>query len=150
MPASVPAAPPEPVRFPLSWLLEHAAPPLQYRAVTEVARLEGVDRSRLAALPLSYRPALTLALQQSSDGTWNQRMLTLPSGKGAEHFAGVRSEEHTSELQSHRDLHSFPTRRSSDLTPGADPGAAAVLGWYVEPAHAHPPVGEGGGALRGR
>src|ERR671927_343811 len=28
-----------------------------------------------------------------------------------------RSEEHTSELQSHRDLHSFPTRRSSDLGP---------------------------------
>src|SRR5476649_2245728 len=27
----------------------------------------------------------------------------------------LRSEEHTSELQSHRDLHSFPTRRSSDL-----------------------------------
>src|SRR5476649_2013806 len=26
-----------------------------------------------------------------------------------------RSEEYTSELQSHRDLHSFPTRRSSDL-----------------------------------
>src|SRR5476649_369702 len=26
-----------------------------------------------------------------------------------------RSEQHTSELQSHRDLHSFPTRRSSDL-----------------------------------
>src|SRR5476649_2662061 len=32
----------------------------------------------------------------------------------------VRSEEHTSELQSHRDLHSFPTRRSSDLCDGAD------------------------------
>src|SRR5579875_975208 len=30
---------------------------------------------------------------------------------------GHRSEEHTSELQSHRDLHSFPTRRSSDLCP---------------------------------
>src|SRR5476649_2463175 len=29
-----------------------------------------------------------------------------------------RSEEHTSELQSHRDLHSFPTRRSSDLRLG--------------------------------
>src|ERR671916_539195 len=28
---------------------------------------------------------------------------------------GARSEEHKSELQSHRDLHSFPTRRSSDL-----------------------------------
>src|SRR5476649_426798 len=34
-------------------------------------------------------------------------------------MAGVlqgRSEEHTSELQSHSDLHSFPTRRSSDLS----------------------------------
>src|SRR5476649_2911262 len=30
-------------------------------------------------------------------------------------FQSRRSEEHTSELQSHRDLHSFPTRRSSDL-----------------------------------
>src|ERR671917_441040 len=30
-------------------------------------------------------------------------------------FRFGRSEEHTSELQSHRDLHSFPTRRSSDL-----------------------------------
>src|SRR5579875_1824122 len=29
--------------------------------------------------------------------------------------AEARSEEHTSELQSHSDLHSFPTRRSSDL-----------------------------------
>src|ERR687894_130272 len=31
------------------------------------------------------------------------------------HLLDGRSEEHTSELQSHRDLHSFPTRRSSDL-----------------------------------
>src|SRR5947207_3424909 len=31
----------------------------------------------------------------------------------------ARSEEHTSELQSHSDLHSFPTRRSSDLASGA-------------------------------
>src|ERR1035438_1170109 len=51
---------------------------------------------------------------------------------GAEAVHPARSEEHTSELQSlrhlacrlflqsgprHRDLHSFPTRRSSDLTP---------------------------------
>src|SRR5437773_154421 len=30
-------------------------------------------------------------------------------------FSSVRSEEHTSELQSHPDLRPFPTRRSSDL-----------------------------------
>src|ERR671927_271563 len=34
---------------------------------------------------------------------------------------GSRSEEHTSELQSHSDLHSFPTRRSSDLDLRARP-----------------------------
>src|ERR1044072_9133861 len=33
-----------------------------------------------------------------------------------------RSEEHTSELQSHRDLHSCPTRRSSDLSAEAARG----------------------------
>src|ERR671927_328309 len=41
-----------------------------------------------------------------------------PSGKilsGGVDSNALRSEEHTSELQSHRDLHSFPTRRSSDL-----------------------------------
>src|SRR5215211_5750171 len=32
------------------------------------------------------------------------------------HTVRERSEEHTSELQSHSDLHSFPTRRSSDLS----------------------------------
>src|SRR5476649_1010871 len=36
-----------------------------------------------------------------------------------------RSEEHTSELQSHRDLHSFPTRRSSDL--GAQFGKTVLM-----------------------
>src|SRR5882672_4590071 len=34
---------------------------------------------------------------------------------GGQHQDDDRSEEHTSELQSHSDLHSFPTRRSSDL-----------------------------------
>src|SRR5579875_3894898 len=45
-----------------------------------------------------------------------------------------RSEEHTSELQSHRDLHSFSTRRSSDLIHIAFPSVLryedfAVLQW---------------------
>src|SRR5882672_7993341 len=39
-----------------------------------------------------------------------------------------RSEEHTSELQSHRDLHSFPTRRSSDLPDVRCPHREARVG----------------------
>src|SRR5476649_1772822 len=47
-------------------------------------------------------------------------ILVLPNGLQTRRFpryltSRSRSEEHTSELQSHRDLHSFPTRRSSDL-----------------------------------
>src|SRR5579875_3142832 len=44
---------------------------------------------------------------------YQQLLFLLPSSRFRR---GLRSEEHTSELQSHSDLHSFPTRRSSDLT----------------------------------
>src|SRR5215211_2495415 len=61
-----------------------------------------------------------------SDGThvnavlgFTNMLLKLLDETDADH----RSEEHTSELQSHRDLHSFPTRRSSDL-PRAAPADA--------------------------
>src|SRR5882672_10528828 len=40
--------------------------------------------------------------------------------------SATRSEEHTSELQSHSDLHSFPTRRSSDLLESDDRRVARV------------------------
>src|SRR4030095_15830511 len=42
------------------------------------------------------------------------RVAQLGAGEAA--LWADRSEEHTSELQSHRDLPSFPTRRSPDLT----------------------------------
>src|SRR5215204_201315 len=42
-------------------------------------------------------------------------------------LANARSEEHTSELQSHSDLHSFPTRRSSDLAFPVQRRVAAVI-----------------------
>src|SRR3712207_2158596 len=42
--------------------------------------------------------------------------------------ARLRSEEHTSELQSRQYLHSFPTRRSSDLAAVPEPGSAFFPG----------------------
>src|ERR1044072_7018190 len=42
-----------------------------------------------------------------------EHYLLRPAARQVHHRG--RSEEHTSELQSHRYLHSFPTRRSSDL-----------------------------------
>src|SRR5882672_7685483 len=52
----------------------------------------------------------------------------------------IRSEEHTSELHSHRDLHSFPTRRSSDLA-GARQLHAGRKRSQVTPDGAHPHQG---------
>src|SRR5476649_702401 len=66
------------------------------------------------ALPISFMRALRIdnfvGMLSSEIATWCIIVVaaTVLNAHG-------RSEEHTSELQSHRDLHSFPTRRSSDL-----------------------------------
>src|SRR5262252_8927482 len=67
------------------------------------------------ALPISVANAMMVALLVR--GTHGNPQA--PAARDDRHLVrrvGLRSEEHTSELQSHRDLHSFPTRRSSDLS----------------------------------
>jgi hypothetical protein len=88
VPPAAPAPPPEPVRFPLGWLLDHAGGPIKYRSLAEVARVPGLDIKSLSTLVLTHPPALALASQQAADGTWNESMLTTPSGR-AEHFEGI-------------------------------------------------------------
>ncbi len=69
-------------------MLEHAAAPLKYRSITDVARLSDQVGPSLIALPYTYRPAMMLALQQGIDGTWNRSMLSLPPAR-SDHFEGV-------------------------------------------------------------
>src|SRR5512146_2545883 len=83
-----PAATPPSLSFPISWLLDHAAAPIKYRSLIEVAKLSGSINEQVAALPFTHRPALTLALAQQSDGTWSHSMLTLPSVR-SERFDGI-------------------------------------------------------------
>jgi hypothetical protein len=69
------------LEFPLNWLLDHAAPPIQYRAFVDVARLP--PSTQLETLALASPYAIKIAVTQSLDGTWDERMLTLPkAGKG--------------------------------------------------------------------
>ncbi len=82
------AAPSPPVVFPLTWLLDHAAAPIKYRSIVEVAKLPGIATEQIAYLPHTHRPALTLAVSQQPDGTWNHAMLAVPPAR-AEHFEGV-------------------------------------------------------------
>src|ERR687885_25192 len=77
------------VIYPLSL---HDALPIYRRSILAGAGIAGVA---------SIIPPEVLAQSQSSGNAVSES----------------RSEEHTSELQSHSDLPSFPTRRSSDLPP---------------------------------
>jgi len=56
--------------------------------VTEVAKPAGAITEQIASLPFTYEPALTLAVMQQADGTWNHAMLSIPSSRG-EHFDGI-------------------------------------------------------------
>lgn len=83
-----PAAPPaEPaaVKVPLSWLLEHAAAPIQYRALTELAEVRPASDAELETMILAYPPALRLAVGHAWDGTGPGGMLGVPKeGTGLE------------------------------------------------------------------
>src|SRR5215204_1456087 len=66
------------------------------------------------ALPIyadPHQPARPRPPRHSGPATGSPSAATPRPARRSRH----RSEEHTSELQSHSDLHSFPTRRSSDL-----------------------------------
>ncbi|MFL5576979.1 MAG: hypothetical protein ACJ79S_13520 [Gemmatimonadaceae bacterium] len=77
------------MNFPAGWLLDHAAPPIQYRTLADVVRPGSAILSPgFRALPYEYRPALLLALGQSVDGTWGHSLLAAPSARSAG-FEGV-------------------------------------------------------------
>src|SRR5579875_2453228 len=72
------------------------------------------------ALPIYHQPFdLVEPRHPTRQVAERQRQLTFLVEAG--NLDDQRSEEHTSELQSHSDLHSFPTRRSSDLSPAIRP-----------------------------
>lgn len=103
--ASTPARPPlpematEPIRFPLRWLLEHAAPAVRYRALVEVARLGPAE----AYEPLAHAhpSALMCAVTMSRDGSWNGRLFPAPGA--AAHTATFSAVRHLVECGWHRD-----------------------------------------------
>lgn len=76
------------MKFPLEWLLDHASPPIQYRAIINVAGLGPDLTPAIHDLPYAHRPALELAAQADLDGVWNDSMLSVPAQR-ANHFEGV-------------------------------------------------------------
>jgi len=72
----------------MTWLLDHASNAIRYRALADVGRLSSEAVREASVLVYSHKPALTLAVAQSTEGTWNNAMLSAPSAK-ADHFEGV-------------------------------------------------------------
>src|SRR5476649_2434940 len=103
-------------------LMAALRPPFQDRKSTRL------NSSHTVIYTLSLHDALPIyAGQLALHFGANERGRFRRAGRGGNDVDGraasafPRSEEHTSELQSHRDLHSFPTRRSSDLCRSACP-----------------------------
>src|SRR5215472_10833053 len=84
-PAPLPPPPAGPVQFGLDWLMTHGSPPVQYRAIVDVARL---SPPHAGDLPYAWAPAIRIAMTQQSDGRWGKTMLGIPSMR-ADHFEGV-------------------------------------------------------------
>ena len=64
--------------MPLSWLLDAASPPLQYRAYAEIVPETARDPDRLAALRqaiLEHKPAQAIARKQRANGLWGDNVL---------------------------------------------------------------------------
>ncbi|MGH7568743.1 MAG: hypothetical protein ACREL9_07210 [Gemmatimonadales bacterium] len=72
-------------KLPLSWLLEAASPPIQYRTYAEVVPEAQRDPGRLEALraaALAYKPAQAIARKQKNTGLWGGNLLA-PGAMGS-------------------------------------------------------------------
>ena len=73
-------------RLPLSWLLEAASSPIQYRAYAEVVPASARDPVQLESLRLAalqYKPAQAIARRQRDNGLWGGNLLALDPPPGA-------------------------------------------------------------------
>lgn len=106
--AATPPRPPlpemrsEPVRFPLQWILEHASPAVQYRALVDVARIPpAAAAAQVDVLALAHPSALRCAVTMSTDGTWGGRLFPEPGAPA--HTATFSAVRHLVECGWHRD-----------------------------------------------
>jgi hypothetical protein len=74
--------------MPVSWILDNAAAPIQYRTIIELLKGSAAPPAKWESLVYGFKPALELALTQRPDATWSGTMLTLPTAKGTM-FEGV-------------------------------------------------------------
>lgn len=89
-PMGFPASPAPPANVPMRWLLEHGAPPIQYRALAELDALPDAPPGvPLDLLPYTHPQAVRLVMGHAWDGSGPGGMLGVPRTKGAVETAGT-------------------------------------------------------------
>ena len=135
-----PPPPPAPVEFPLGWILDNAALPIQYRAIIEVAKLGGQLPSSYANTPYFHRPAVEIAVRQSYDGTWNNSMLSLPSKGGIESIGTVNAVRRLLEYAWDKDSPAlYQARRVLFRLLAEDEDPAQLYEFQAKPGKSHEP-----------
>src|ERR687893_154786 len=117
-----------------AWILLRSASPM-FRSYPD-RKSTRLNSSHTEIYTLSLHDALPISASRSlrmvnaSRPGLDSRSSMDPAAVGISNVSKLsRSEEHTSELQSHRDLHSFPTRRSSDLCVAQSADGECITAW---------------------
>lgn len=99
-------------RLPLAWLFQAASPPLQYRALVEVAPESSRDPNQVEALRtavLEYKVATAIARKQKDSGLWGGNLLATGPDKatGAKEAGTIHQYRHLLELGWPREQRQF-------------------------------------------
>lgn len=131
-------------RLPLSWLLEAASTPIQYRAYAEIVPESARDPAQLETLraaAVEYKPAQAIARRQRDNGLWGSSLLALEPPRGATEPGTIVQYRRLLELGWPADQRTF---RVTDryffrlLSRDEDP---ALLAEYQRPAQGDPQLG---------
>lgn len=134
-------------RLPLSWLLEAASTPLQYRAYAEIVPESLRDTGQLEALraaDLAYKPANAIARRQADNGLWGGDLLGFGNAKGSPGTDGGTVVQYRRLLEMGWTPDQRPFRVADRflfrlLSRDEDP---ILLGEYQRPAKADPGLGQ--------
>jgi len=135
-----PPPPPSPVSVPLGWLLDNAALPIQYRAITEIAKLGDQLPTAYASTPYFHRPAVEIAVRQSYDGTWNNAMLALPTKGGVDGLGSINAVRRLLECGWDKDSPAvYQARRALFRLLAEDEDSAQLYEFQPKPGKSHEP-----------
>jgi len=128
------------VVFPLGWILDNAALPIQYRAATEIAKLGDALPASYGNTPYYCRAAVEIAVRQSYDGTWHHSMLSLPTKGAVDGLGSINAVRRLLEYGWDKDSPAvYQARRALFRLLAEDEDPAQLYEFQAKPGKTHEP-----------